>query len=826
MNESEYRAFPSAKGASNDKAFPVYPPEVERPEGVAPFWRVLAIVAAIGVIGLMLLTFVMGIALMARRAVPQTAVATAWPMPAGPGPQGENEGPLPFPTQADLAQQDRQPVFPGEEPPPPPGQARTTRDRLLARGREVWKNPGGGFYTVVTVSPDGQNLACIDGDELLVGPPGNLRSLAPPAPGMAPRPGMPPGPAMPGGPPQGPFGGLRKPTPQPVGVPTWSADSRYVFFADVGGRMYRCDILANNLLTLPFQGDSPAPLPPAGQAQGEPSKIVFVRSKAVAKADAPGAAAALDPTEVVLGDLRNPNDVRVLVPSSPTSWSNLAVAPNGKWLALVGDRGLETKLPAQKRVFLVNLDGGEPKPVSPPAFQIGPLTWAWVSTGLGMDRTLNLVYSRSLEPAPPDHWEEPAWYAYRWLDVFQWNVRTEQETRLTRGGGFWSASATANGLYCMTQRGAGAERNVGLWQIDLATCYDFARQEPEKPIRDAAAWKGLAEDVLKQAGLTADADGAQLTPETCRKVADLFRPLYAERFKCEPPASRQALGRLREEIGQLTFARPVQAQLRLVLGVVEGEYLRRRHGAKWHLVKGPLVPPPQAAPDGEEESPFGWAVNPFAFSSLHDHWAGIGMDDLDEELLFTGLPLTATLRYAAGRTVVLTNDPAAGRAAVAALTDPALAEATKLLKENQAARADKQLRDLTQKHPTNDYLTLHVGKLLYDHGRRAALRELMEPLTQRPPQDARKYNLLGLGWLDDNPARAVECFKNALRCDLRYGPGYLNLAQAYENNGDPVSARRCLERYLELLPYEPHAAGARRRLAALPGGPAFGAGGP
>jgi len=116
---------------------------------------------------------------------------------------------------------------------------------------------------------------------------------------------------------------------------------------------------------------------------------------------------------------------------------------------------------------------------------------------------------------------------------------------------------------------------------------------------------------------------------------------------------------------------------------------------------------------------------------------------------------------------------------------------------------------------------MEVGKLLYEHHRKAALRRLMERVSQEKPYDARRFNLLGLANLrdrdqpadsDTKPQVAIEAFKNALRCDLQFGPAYLNLAQAYEEAGNTSAARQCLLRYLQLLPDGPFAEDARRRL--------------
>ncbi len=98
--------------------------------------------------------------------------------------------------------------------------------------------------------------------------------------------------------------------------------------------------------------------------------------------------------------------------------------------------------------------------------------------------------------------------------------------------------------------------------------------------------------------------------------------------------------------------------------------------------------------------------------------------------------------------------------------------------------------------------------------------------SRRQPYDARKFNLLGLGQLGQNPSDAANSFKSALRCDLHYGPAYLNLAQAYQNTNNPAAAAQCLQRYLQLFPAGPLARDAQRRLGALLNTPPAGAGAP
>ena len=88
------------------------------------------------------------------------------------------------------------------------------------------------------------------------------------------------------------------------------------------------------------------------------------------------------------------------------------------------------------------------------------------------------------------------------------------------------------------------------------------------------------------------------------------------------------------------------------------------------------------------------------------------------------------------------------------------------------------------------------------------------------PRDEHRYNLFGLALLDSDPGAAVLQFKNALRCNLYYGPGWLNLAQAYANANDRPSAVQCLRHYMRFMPYGPQAGDARQRLAALEAGEA------
>jgi predicted Zn-dependent protease len=167
----------------------------------------------------------------------------------------------------------------------------------------------------------------------------------------------------------------------------------------------------------------------------------------------------------------------------------------------------------------------------------------------------------------------------------------------------------------------------------------------------------------------------------------------------------------------------------------------------------------------------------------------------------------------------------------------------KLLEAGQSGEAERLLLGLMKQppHERNDYLALHASKLLHDHHRSGAVRQLLEKRVETRPRSVHKHNLYGLALLDTDPPQAVVQLQLALRWDLHYGPAYLNLAQAYEKMNRPAEARLCLRRYLRLLPYGPHADDARLRLAALqarlaagadvaagglPGVPGLGPGGP
>jgi hypothetical protein len=785
---------------------------------VAPLWRILALLAGAAVLGLFFLVCILGIALLRAWATAAATVAVATPVPppappvvwAGPGmalPAEDEEAvdpqSLPYPVQADLRD------APAARPDAAKG---TPRERFLGLGQDVWQNPPGYYPNNVVISPDGQALAYAAGESLVAGP-----LAAPKEIGDAPDPNAPAGMITIVGP-RGrrmmmPAGAPGTPNPRDQvrrlqGIPSWSADSQVVYFARACGQLWRADVAAGTLTVLPFQGDSPATLP------NDAGKLVFVRSQSAGKPDLRGRPAANDPTEVVLGDLAN-NAVRVLIKASPSAWTHPAVSPDGKRLALVSDRGHEGEVPRRWRVFVQEMSGGEPVPLTPPANAVGPV--CWTADGKA------LVYARSQEPPPPEYWNDEHQGLHRTLDLFLWDFSTNRETRLSRGGSCYSPSLTQDGksLFYVTWVADRAGANVRLRQMPLEKAKAFAEKEPTPPTRDADAWRQLAAQVLQESQASLDMEATQLTEEVRKKIVAGYERLYRARFQVEPPSGVEGFDRQRRELQALTLPRAVRRDLTLLLGVVEGESLCRQHGAGWHLAKGKRLEFDGGTVAPERETPFGQVLNPFR--------PVVAQPLPDEETMakaeaVPGPTLAELLRQAQGRPLVLTNDPEAGLAVAQSWADPSLARGADLLQQGKGDEADGVLLALVaqERHEKNANLALHVGKLLLEHKRKAAVVKLMERQRELEPKDARKYNLLGLALLlpqqkegdpERTPQEAVDAFKNALRCDLQFEAGYLNLALGYQRAHDRASARACLVRYLELFPRGRYVGDAHRRLA-------------
>lgn len=768
-------------------------PEAVPLQRTSSAWRLVAILALIMAGGLFLAVLVLGVVVARleselddyQAGTYGSSPLSTW-SPAGTTPlqdepvpdDGPNAVNLPYPVKEDLKAVAERPVGDPQERP---------RARFLKLSQEVWKSPRNQGVVHVLVSPDGQNFAYFNGVNLVAGPFNNPQVVE----------------VLSGG------AGEKAPVrdgvnreQQLVGMPAWSSDSRSVYFSTAGCRMYRYDCENNRLETLSFRGQLPVPMP------GDPERVVFVRFRSAPKSDAPGSRAVNDPSEIVVGNTST-KDVRVIVASQAARWGQLAVSPGGGQLAVLRQDDPDVPGRFASRINLVQMAGGELTPIGPTTDMAGPLAWTPDGTAL--------VYTRHQYPLPPESWPDSDDEYPSGSDLFQWHLAAERETRLSRGADFASPSVSSNGNLFFTSRAIGAAdggrvgARVYLYRTSLAGARQFVAAQPEAPVRDAAAWKGLVDQVLSEAKLAAVADGGQITGDDLARLADAFQRLYRERFKEEPPDSLARFTRLQRELAPVQWNKAEQARADLVFGAVQGEYLRTKHGARWHLAKGPLVKSGQPAVNLDTESPFGFVVNPFA------RLVPARADSDDDDGGVRWMLLENLVRQAEGRPLVLSNDLDAGQASLTKEADPDLDRGEELLEDDKGAEGEQLLLKMLARktHRGNLYLTLQVCDLLYEHDRLVALRKLLEPRCLKPPYDARQFNFLGLAQLDNDPRQALNAFKKALRCDLRYGPGYLNLALAYEKAGETANARAVLKRYLDVVPYGPHAEDALRRLVGL-----------
>ncbi|MBL8797806.1 MAG: hypothetical protein JNM56_28165 [Planctomycetia bacterium] len=778
-------------------------PEALPLKRVSPVWRVVTFIGG-AVVLLLLFAVVSLMVLVARQEreltnarfqlntkgaplFPGPVVATI--NPADPdGGRADNGANLPYPVEADL--------HPGRAAPadvPRPGHS--PHDRWLAKSREFWKPADGRILQQLTASPDGQSLAYFIGNSLVAGTFGNpLLAEEPeapkpwttrPGPGMAVFPPVPVRQASRDG-----------PEHRIVGRPAWSADSRYVYFARLDGRMQRYDAPARSLETLAFRGSWPTPLP------GNPQRLVLVRTQSTPQSDAPGAAASADPAEIVLGDCATaPGETRprvdVLVSARRIEYSFPALSADGQQLA-VWARPANTD---QARVMLVALrqPKAEPEWLDIPATPT-PRPLCWTRDGK------HLVYAREQAyPLPPDCWIDADCLHDERIDLFQWNLAAKTETRLSRGGGCVSPTVDGDdGLFFLTWTRDDSGSVQSLRRIPLLAARAFAAGEPELLRRDGAAWAALIEQVWQDAKAPAG-PRPELTGEVMGRLAAALERVFAQRCKEPLPVGLAGLDRLDWEV-RTVAPRDDERRWRTILAAARGETLRKSHPAVWHLA--PDRAPAHQNPEVESANAFALAVN------LLGGRQGQPDDDDDD----SGSPFPHwLLRRAEGRTLVLTNDARAARAEVERLVDPDLARGTDLLKQGKTKEGEQLLDALVRKpeHQRNYHLALAVGQLLYDHQRLEALQRLMEAQCIQQPADARKFNLLGLAQLNRQPREAAGAFKKSIRCDLTYGPGYLNLAQAYRLANDTPSGVACLRRYLELEPFGPQAADAARRLAEL-----------
>jgi tetratricopeptide (TPR) repeat protein len=568
-----------------------------------------------------------------------------------------------------------------------------------------------------------------------------------------------------------------------AGCVAWSSDGTALYWADANGTVSR--VTLGDPEPAPVRGVRArwaAPLPP------EDKQLVLVRERARPKVEAPLRSYPADPCEVVVYDPAR-KATRILIPLGTAVWRAPAVSPDGKRLAIVSDSGNEGQLPALWRVFLIDLAGGTPKPLTPPSPHPGSVCWAPDGKAL--------VYDRAASPGEENFPGE----SYG-SNLFEADAATGREAPLTVGGEFSSPSLTRGGdLYGLAGSHLAGHERVELFRVARDGARDFAaKHRPARP--GARAWAALAAAALQEAGLPADARVSALDEAKAKKLAAAFTSNYRKHFPGDPPDTAAGLDRLRGQARGLSLSPAERRRVALVLGAVEGDYLCRKHRARWALDR----PDGPALADPKVHDLFRYILNPF-----RDFWAE-DADDSEEEPGFG--TLAVTLSQAEGRPLVLAHDPAVRTHVPAA--DPDLARGVSLLKEGQGDEADRVLLEMTKRLAGNHHLALHVGALLSANGRSAALRTLAGRLDADALKDARVYNLVGVSLLDTDPRKAVTAFRNALRCNLYHGPAYFNLAQAYEKQSDVASARLCLRRYLKLLAYAPLADDARRRLAELP----------
>jgi hypothetical protein len=766
-----------------------------RMKGVSPAWRVVGILTSITTGLFALIAIALGVALVARtpdfaegprQNWQQQPIILNQPAPANfpviNGGDAEDQDPEPpnppYPTVADLQTEERKPR--GSKP--AKGTKPTPHDRFVALGQNIWSTPPDEFPQQISLSPDCSQIAYVSQQQLWVGRMGGgmqpialvhgniLRNLA----GAPVRPGT-----------------------WPVGQLVWSDLGRKLYFADSEGGLNRYDLTTQRVEPLDFHGDCPLPMPM------DSTKLIYRRSHATPRLGSANGYMDRDPTEIVLRDL-NTRQTRVLIPESRDSWTPLAISPNGKWLLLSSNRGMDKKKFGHERLHLLALADGnraEPKPIGPVIPGECSVVWELDSTAL--------IYARDQEPMPSDCYETASAGFRHGTDLFRYDVDQDRETRLSRGGGFGSPALDGNGnlLFVEWQFEPG-EGRAKLHRASWASVLRFAEREPNTPPRGAADWDRLFDQVLKEIKIPATAQGEQLDPDSLAKIAEIFAKNYREQFKSEFPKDEESWKKLRRE---LSFHELSPAALRsrsLVIGACEGELLRRKHAAVWQLSKGGLRQSRFVFGESQD-SPFAYVFNPFESAAM-------GRDDEDNEGSMGYGWMEMAIETAQGRPIILANNHAEAAKSAEQIADPILARAVELLKKNKGDEADQLLLEMMKdkKHERNDYLAAHVAGLLHVHKRFAAMRQLMEPRVRLSPT-SQKFNLLGLAVMDTNPREAIGHFKTALRYDLRFGSAYLNMAQAYQNTNETESARWCLKRYLKLIPYGPAAQDVRQRLAAL-----------
>jgi tetratricopeptide (TPR) repeat protein len=473
------------------------------------------------------------------------------------------------------------------------------------------------------------------------------------------------------------------------------------------------------------------------------------------------------------------------------------VSPDGKTLA-IWSRTSEARLP---RFELLLIDLATLKVTTGPG-TLHPEAICWSGDGK------YLVYGRGIEPPlPPDCLQPPL--LERADGLFLWDIEKKAETRLSRGAGFFSPSLSRDGtLFFLAWQQPNDQDHLvlRLRRTPLDALRKFAEQTPVLPLRDVPAWTALVDKIFQELELPAEPLKKPPSLEQLAKVVQVFAREYQQRFREKPPAEPEEFDRQIQEVRGLAFPADARRRLMFILAAIRGEYLRNQHGAVWHFTD------PGPPGDGSAvDNPFALAVD-FFHPGADSRPLPEKIDERDAPMMF----LRALVARAQGRTLVLTNNPSAAQETVRKLIDDDYLRITPLLKEGKLDEAEQLVMQMLDRpvHRGNDYLVLLAGGWLYDHRRLATLEKLMDRHCKDGPPEARKFNLLGMALLDRDPKAAITAFQKALRCDLRFGPGYLNLAQAYRQANDTPSAIACLRRYLELMPRGELADDAAARLGA------------
>ncbi len=762
-------------------------PPLDSP-GVAPFWRIVGIGGLVGAALLFMMVLVLYMSLAAQGArVANNALAMAPPAVAVANAADAADALDPnnpaYPTRQDLRPPGTFPV-PGDAEADPEDPQKSPRQefRALAEREPAWRSNGADVPERVVVSADGTNMAFVGAEGLMVGPVGGPnpvdQDVAVGLPvrrgrGMGGMPMLAPAAAQPGRPHN---------ADARAAVSGWSPDGQVIAWVGENGRPSQHDMRTKGTTQYEFKADALLAL------SGVDDRQIVVTREPRPKVEGLAGAAGRDLTTVKVLPAPGANQApTVLAGPEPSRWESPALSPDGRRLAIVSDRG---EKPGRWRVWLLSTENREKaEAVTPPAELYEGLCWA--------PDGKELVYARSTSPAPADHAPGMAKDA---CDLYALDIGTKQETRLSRGGGFTSPSVTKDGeLYFLSRpQPANGAGSVLLLKMPLKAAHEWAEAQEKQRRGRAKDWNELADAALKKAG------GATPDAGNLKKIAEAFAAAYKEKFGGEAPATADALDWQRREVAGLDLAPAEQERLRLVLGAVEGEYLiGRQKGSAWHTTKDQAVGPTPL----KGENAFGYAYNPFRPLRASEK------EDSPQSL-------AEVLYRAEGRDIVLCNDPAAANEALAKRVDPDRARGSALLQRGNDDEADRVLLALVKRHEGNQYLAVEVGTLLYRHGRTKALAELIKPLRaqldaggQGLARDPRLYNLLGVAALEGDPHGAIVAFQDALRCDLNYGPAYLNLADAHEKAGRVADARLCLRRYLKLFPDGEWADDARRRLA-------------